>query len=507
MSSPESTKQRAFRIELDHHKRPEPLARAKWWLAVVATAATVVYVGYLYVPGSEGQSHFSPGDVSQVHAALNNRCSECHLNFHAIRGDAWGAGDKDELQLVDVKCQTCHAGPVHHTNISPQSTRQVESCGGCHQEHQGARELLVRMSDQHCTRCHAQPDRVVAQSALSPDVQAVKSFYSSTSDREDAPAWPHPDFRSLAADPGNIEFNHALHMTPGMRQPAAQGQGRALSKYELIQDKDFLARAIPEWKEGTTGDVRLACASCHEPQTSDDRLAFQAGNEKASRLSAHFAPISFERHCQACHQLRIGPGSNDVVPHRLKAKELEQAIYAFLAERSAQPPVSDLKRFEGRLLGKPREDFIAGKLLDESSERLTAIKEHLATATCTKCHAFPLGENAFSSDVAPSSIPPFWFRHARFDHAAHRGIDCLHCHPQAQAESRRSSDVMIVGYQNCVECHRPVSAVRRPDGSDVGQIFHGARSDCAECHTYHGGELTSPDQHPRHGLPRKGSAP
>src|SRR6187200_1125470 len=89
MSLSESTKQRALRIDLDHHKRPEPLVRAKWLLAILAAVATVLYAVWLYLPGAEAKSHLSPGHVAAVHASLNSRCAECHQDFQAIRGDAW----------------------------------------------------------------------------------------------------------------------------------------------------------------------------------------------------------------------------------------------------------------------------------------------------------------------------------------------------------------------------------------------------------------------------------
>src|SRR6187551_2241272 len=99
MSLSESTKQRALRIDLDHHKRPEPLVRAKWSLAIVAALATVAYAGWLLTPATQQTAQLSPGHVAEVHAAFNNRCTECHQDFHALRGDAW-AMNKGEFNGV-----------------------------------------------------------------------------------------------------------------------------------------------------------------------------------------------------------------------------------------------------------------------------------------------------------------------------------------------------------------------------------------------------------------------
>src|SRR5436190_15362995 len=147
MSLAESTKQRALRIDLDHHKRPEPLARAKWVLAIVAALASVAYAAYIYAPGMPGKAQLSPGHVADVHAAFNNRCTECHADFHAIRGDAW-ALDKGEFNsqtgawTSDAKCIVCHAAPAHHVNLKEFLPGWIGTCASCHQDHQGLSSSL-----------------------------------------------------------------------------------------------------------------------------------------------------------------------------------------------------------------------------------------------------------------------------------------------------------------------------------------------------------------------------
>lgn len=485
MSSPESTKQRALRIELDHHKRPEPLSVVKWVLAIGAAVASMAYAGYVYLPGSNGQTQFSPGDVSAVHASLNHRCSECHQNFEPIRGDAWSAS-AGSSQASDARCQECHAGPAHHANISPSSPHGVESCGGCHQDHQGAEASLLRMGDEHCTRCHARLDTVVSERSIQPDIDPVTAFVAAHSQSQPP---PHPPFRSLKQDPGTVKFNHALHMTRGLPQPSNSGAGRALSQYEQISDKQYLARAVPEWKEGLTGAVQLACSSCHQAEPLDDQIA--AGAKKGAVVSfppangAYMAPVNFEQHCGACHTLNVGPRQADSIPHGLTAAALEELVLVKLAGKPQSKPETDPKKRLESLLGKSEEDFIAGQLADKSSAPFIKASEHLTT-TCMKCHAFEKSGSAFTADVAASNIPAAWFKHAKFDHAAHRAVYCLHCHQQA-TESTRSADVIISGYESCAECHRPVDAA--PPASAVGQRFQGARSDCVECHTYHAGEF------------------
>src|SRR5215207_7182169 len=157
MGLAESTKQRALRIDLDHHKRPEPLARAKWMLAIAAALVSMGYAAYIYAPGSGGKAQLSPGHVADVHAAFNNRCTECHADFHAIRGDAW-ALDKGEFDAQtgawtsDAKCIVCHAAPAHHANLKAGEEHWIGNCASFHQDHQGIGASLTRIDDATCTR-------------------------------------------------------------------------------------------------------------------------------------------------------------------------------------------------------------------------------------------------------------------------------------------------------------------------------------------------------------------
>ena len=79
--------------------------------------------------------------------------------------------------------------------------------------------------------------------------------------------------------------------------------------------------------------------------------------------------------------------------------------------------------------------------------------------------------------VEPTNVPQVWLTSARFDHAAHRALDCRACHANAD-KSDRAGDVLLPGIKACAGCH--TSADRAGRG--------GARHDCVECHRYHGGD-------------------
>lgn len=513
MTPSEPTKQRALRIDLHHHKQREPLAKWKLVLAIVAAVASAAYAGYLCVPGSPGEAQVAPGNVAAVHMAWNNRCIECHQNWKAIHGDAWALEketfDRDtQTWSVDKACLACHAAPHHHEFVS---SIQVETCGSCHQDHQGFNASLVRMDDQHCTRCHDDLGEAKAGTNFKP----VSAF-----------ATEHPEFRSLQGkDPGNVEFSHEIHMSLGMSRTV---DGVTLKNYEDVAavDASYLKRAVPGYTEGGTGPVQLACASCHEPLAINNRTAFSTENggseSDPQSQSGHFAPIKYDRHCAACHQLTIDEvknenkaGSDDIqvkpkpdlasdrVPHGLVRHELEQAILGLMQKRGGKPEGGVREQYE-RLLGKPKNELVAEEIAKATTD--LEQKRRLTDLACKKCHA---GQDPFSEAGITARIPAMFLQHARFNHSPHRDMNCLQCHPQARGHtvgpevaksqaglfdvekyaqpSTKSSDIMITNYDSCVQCHRPIAS--SPPNKIFGTVMHGVRSDCAECHTYHGREL------------------
>ena len=71
--------------------------------------------------------------------------------------------------------------------------------------------------------------------------------------------------------------------------------------------------------------------------------------------------------------------------------------------------------------------------------------------------------------VPSPAIPAIWFSHSRFQHDAHRMLNCLSCHPQV-SRSTQTQEVLIPGRDLCLQCHN----------ASVG-----APAACATCHRYH----------------------
>src|SRR5262249_13183615 len=149
----------------------------------------------------------------------------------------------------DQKCMACHAGPIHHEN---QKQEDQQTCAACHRDHQGREVSLVRLADALCTRCH---------SNLSAHMTGPLKYQNSVT-AFDANESHHPEFRSVKEkDPGNLKFNHALHLAEGMVQPSGG------HPWKLSDIPDEAERARQAARQGTTNmaaPVRLDCASCHQ---------------------------------------------------------------------------------------------------------------------------------------------------------------------------------------------------------------------------------------------------
>src|SRR2546423_2688198 len=277
----ESAKKRSLRVPLDHYEQPDPLVRAKWKLSIIAAALATAYVVWLLIGGKAGQKQASPGRLAAAHASWNDDCLACHKSFQPLRSDALSLAGlfsegESRRQALDEGCIKCHNTPVHHVAARP---GEVPSCAACHRDHQGLAADIVRPADANCLGCHGEIDaHRSGQSGLSPQVATISGFGP-------APAGgkgPHPEFRSLENDPGNVKFNHWLHMQPGV---AAADSKQKLKLSDL--DESWRARYAAYAK--TDGLVQLDCAACHQPQAG----------------GAYMQPIAFEQHCRACHRLEL----------------------------------------------------------------------------------------------------------------------------------------------------------------------------------------------------------
>ncbi len=473
MARTRTTKTVAQRIDLNYFKRPTPFKRAKLWLAILAPAVALVWIGF-YFFGRDNRV-YSSGRLSAAHAVLEKQCAACHVR------QAGGFSAK----AADSACLACHDGPPHHTS----NLNTGLACAECHSEHRG-RVSLAATSNQSCANCHA---NLSAADGVSTYARHIRTF-------EDG----HPEFaarRSVAGseanDPGTIKLNHALHM-----------------------------RSI---RRGPTGPmVQLDCVNCHSSGATDPDLTYSDSRYRGTATSyldsdvvtqidrgslkplrpitgrELMAPTKFANACAGCHLLTFDKRFDEGVPHdkpevihSYLVKQFSEYIAAHPAElHEVQDPQ---RKLVGRASGAVTRSLSPGQWV---AERVAISEELLWHKTCAQCHGISStalqdvkiarwdAANAHPSGSVVSSLPASatpaatsvlpviakarltlqWFPHSKFDHDAHRGFSCTGCHQNALV-STETSDILIPGIAVCQTCHAP------------GPGY--AESRCFECHTYH----------------------
>ena len=163
----------------------------------------------------------------------------------------------------------------------------------------------------------------------------------------------------------------------------------------------------------------------------------------------------------------------------------------------------------------------------------------LQAQQCGKCHQYPAASGAAASDAAaaadqtaaanqtaagepkkataslglseilPTSIPSVWYKVARFDHAAHRAVNCAGSASLGELLAQGKANIQIEAadksgkppldeptpiipdIDNCRRCH-----------GATGQQAARASGDCVECHDYHSAYLSPGERaKARHALP------
>jgi hypothetical protein len=442
--------------ELDYHRRPRPL-KSLWRPVLLATLAVAV-VALVAVAALQKRviprlaTAYQAGPLSTAHAMFNNDCSRCHVEGFKT-WDRLVHSNSAIRAVSNDTCEKCHLGPQHHPDVV---RGESIACVSCHREHHG-QGPISRVADGSCTSCHRDLPRSIEPGAHT-DFRKVTTFAD------------HPEFaqRWLGApqDPGTVAFNHARHLPPD----------GVLTYFAEQQEK--LRGPEPE-KDRRTQRKQLQCSDCHVP-------------DEAGR---YMLPINYEKHCKECHPLTVsipikaeGAVKKDLAefsqtpaPH-----QKPEVVRAALRDRLTRfiQANNDLLQTEpkGGAVPRPIPGSKPSAPAPVSKEQFEWVNQQLgqvekpllaSKAGCAFCHqedkAARRPEGGLPS-FAPSQITQRWFPHSRFRHDGHRMLDCTQCHDAPS--SQRTSDVLLPGIDNCRNCHN-----NRPGAS--------ARSDCAECHTYH----------------------
>jgi hypothetical protein len=406
---------------------------------------------------------------------LRHDATAISLASSLVSGRAWS-----DHSHIDRKCQSCHAGKEHH---SSQIASEVQSCAGCHHDHQGCDADIARVADAVCTACHAQIKahrRPEAKSVLGGQDHNITSFTAN-----------HPPFRSLATtDPGQLKFNHKLHVLPGQYAlgTTAAGQKKLSNVPAAYRERLVDPRQLKDVPVDEV--IQLDCAYCHVP---DDAARPDAPKSGASVPAAgsYMQPITFERHYAACH---VGDLVTEVqgaaeqarqVPHGISAAAIREILAGLASPLAAPPRISPsqpLVKVPGRT---PGENLSQTTQLDVATRVADAAVRLMGEARCGKCHVHEKIGELLPSEVLPPNLPSVWLPHARFDHAAHRAMQCFECHDRNRLVTTQKGvkpamdgpQPMIDDIDTCQQCHAPTTKWGTA----------GARHACAECHRYHGG--------------------
>ena len=448
----DASPERSLRSPLDGHAQPDLLARWKERLGAVALLVSLAWLGSNFLYSDQVDLYAVRGPVASVHQMWESQCSACHVSFTPISNHSWGAPFLGDVHESSRRCQTCHEGTSHHVSQEP-----ALACGSCHREHRGRDVSLVRLPDSDCTKCHRDLSKHHARK------QIFQSDVSSFS------AAAHPEFRSIKSDPGMLKFNHRLHLTAGM---AIGKHGGALMTLGKLPESFRQRYQDRQEAKDDAAPVQLQCASCHQ---------LDVGERNAG---AYMLPIRYENQCQACHPLTIErkvvddpKGGYLTIPHRLNPLEIHELLANYYTAQVARGQVGLLDKavvrpLPGKMPGVL--DATLRGLIDKKVERAER-DLYLGKRLCAECHYFA-GKTP-DLHIAPTEVPTVWLQHAKFNHSAHRAVQCAECHGQAEM-STDHKEVLIPDRDSCIQCHAPTTKI---GGA-------GARFDCTECHSYHNGD-------------------
>jgi predicted CXXCH cytochrome family protein len=529
-----------MRIGLEYTAVFDPIARGKWIVAVAGLLILAAIAAWTSLgrSGTGLARLHAPAAVAQPHAALDDSCSTCHTEFQPLRDDAlpltavFGGESGHRVghsprELKDRKCVECHKIADHQSN---QLDAEIEACAGCHREHRGRDANLLTVLDSYCTRCHK---RIAehgggSRSLFRPAIADVDNFRQPAHGQAG-----HPEFRSLKHDPGHIKFNHWLHLQPGLAASDRELSGKPLLTLRALPTGVVERYRRPEQLPtlGSDNDylVQLDCGSCHQPDNepfsvrSADEVTGANVDPPLAGNGEHMRPVSYERHCRACHPLSFGTDDDAVLPHRLSPVAIRAYLRGYFAGQGDEQTMDDSPLLPRRWIpGRSEHDFGSTEIPSLLEQVRSAEQLLVESRTCQKCHLelpnsaadratfdryrpareqLPEQGPTLLPALLPAKIPPRWLTLGRFNHAAHRH-DCKECHAAAYEQlplvgkdssgagvdaahaddvrpvPRDQEFVMIAGIDSCRRCHSDRGSNRESGSASFA---------CVECHRYHTG--------------------
>jgi hypothetical protein len=457
-----TTKGLAKRIELTYYERPHPFRR--WWRVLCIALAAVSALWLVAMAAMGDQRIYTSGPVVTAHRMFETDCERCHVDrpkppespgaritLAAVPPQGWFF-----RRVSDGACLACHDGSIHH------DTETIElRCPECHREHK-VPNTLAEMSDRHCAVCHADLQTKSGKTEFERHVVSLAK---------------HPEFavfRKNLKDGTKIKLNHDTHLKGSL--PSGGGKRRTLG-------------CVDCHVEDTAGSYMLAinydkhCKDCHPLEATADLiaphqrpeiirgflLARLAGPRAGGAPAGQAPPAQPPAEEEPRGRRRAGSSGPSDPGFRLAGfhgPELPIQLVQRQRGGDEQPPAEEGRRRPG--------DAAPGAAPGAPAPgagfaQVAKIEKDLfeGRTGCPYCHTVEKGEGL--PTIVPPKIPLVWFRHATFNHRAHRPLTCEACHDKART-STDTTDVLLPKLGSCQECHRQGG---------------GARADCGECHIYH----------------------
>ncbi|MCS7034433.1 MAG: cytochrome c3 family protein, partial [Phycisphaerae bacterium] len=440
----------------------------------------------------------NPGPVTRAHQQFENDCRACH-DGGAASGSPAGywlhVSDAACLRCHDgslhhanQKVAESHAGVdaaqfVHAVQDSTHPTGALSArCISCHVEHRGE-EVLAASSDRHCITCHENVSRALKPGKQPLIAARVTAFtvadHPRFGRRLDSSGGASADF--TWQDLTDVKFNHAKPAHAEI--PPLPGAANNCTRCHEVSNGTPSA--------GRTEEDRSKYPPFESPTGRLLRPDW--------RTADYVQPVSYERHCIGCHRLTLPAGGptipheemsivraalanlpNDLIASLRSLSEPERKKQLTTTRREGRGPAAKtvevtrteeewLKERLEKLIGpvsKPVEAFEGGtelirragatfdwtygteKLKGPSTAVLEFYVAFAGSESCAKCHgtnqsAGDFGRLASSVplETTPTGIGPLprrWFPGSRFNHYAHRQLNCLDCHAAALRSEKTS---------------------------------------------------------------------
>ncbi len=405
--------------------------RTAWGLAVVVLALFLIVPVVVFFTGPDHSVQkewpvttdlaWESGEISGPHKFFGINCKACHVNAFE--------------QVTDAACLDCHGGVEHHAE--PERFRTAAAgdfkCEACHKEHNGNAEIVLT-AQALCSDCHDDLTSTLQNVSLA----NVGDF-----------AKDHPQFKPTVV----TDFLTQAVARISLDDKAALKEGSGL---KFPHDKHLTEKNGGVM--GPEGRRVMQCGDCHTVE--DGGLGMNA--------------IDMETHCAECHQLNFDARKPErTVPHG-KPAEVQEIIRDFYAKLALEGGVEDpsapevVRRRPGTPILTEQDRFDALNWARVQAQ--ISITGTFGKRLCGSCHT--VTEDAEGRwDVVRPMVADRWMPLGYFHHESHETTPCGDCHEATV--STVSSDVLLPGIDNCLQCHAGETASRK------------VPSTCVMCHDFH----------------------